>query len=117
MPRKHCLFTIIILCVLCFSAPHLYSSDHSAEEVNNIITAVETKLLELKKSGAEDYAKEDLLEIERRISGSRELLKKDNEDQAYFEINIGKLYFKKIEARKHLFDAEIEYSELKNSLK
>ena len=105
---------IIIIFVICFAfiGTALMADKHSEEEVKVLIKDIENKLGTIKEEGAENYAGKEISKIEQFIKNAKKYLDDGDEDPAFFEISKGKAYFKLIEAKKELLNAE---TELKNT--
>lgn len=79
---------------------------HTEEEVNGIIDKIDKKVGELKKKGAEVYAKNEFDKISEQIESTRKLLKNGQYDKAYFEIRIGVEYVELVMAREKLYKSK-----------
>jgi len=79
---------------------------------------VETKLhLVISSKNSTLYAQDGIDKIKAIIVSSKNLLKEEKIEQAYYEIVIAKAYFKVISSREKLFDAEKKYNIRKIEIK
>ena len=116
---KNILFLTIFL-FLTFSLPPclcIHAQESTKEEINSLILAIERRLNDTKNDGAAKYALDDLSKIEEYINHAKKSLSEGKNDQAFYEISIGKSYFKIIEAKKELFLAIQDYEDMKKRLK
>lgn len=107
---------LIILFLLAGSNMSIAAKDHSKEEVNSIISSVEKTLNKIKNSQAIEYASDEISKIESYIKSARKFLNDGEENQAYYEIKIGNAFFKLIDAKKELFNAQKEFEETNKKL-
>jgi len=91
-------------------APLLFGDDKT-EEIKSLIKIAEMKLDKLKKSGAESFASEEIAKITTAINDANAAIKAGKEKKALLIISIGMAYFKKVDAKKELIDAENELNQ------
>ncbi|MFC1671447.1 hypothetical protein ACFL20_13730, partial [Spirochaetota bacterium] len=110
------------LLMICFFSFNFFGTAFSDEEIKKekvieIIKMVETKLqLLISEKKSTLYAQDGIEKIKAIIASSKNLLKEEKTEQAYYEIVIAKAYFRVISSREKLFDAEKKYNKRKNEI-
>jgi hypothetical protein len=99
---------IAIIIFLFATTSVLLADKHSKKEVADLITEVETRLDAAKSEGAENYAGKEVSRIEDLLKDAKKQLDDNERDIAFYMIGRAKSYFKLIDARKELLDAETE---------
>ncbi len=89
------------------------TAENQPEEIRSLIRIAEVKLEKFKKDKAEVYAKDEIKNIEKYIKDAKKSLKEGKEELALLTISIGMAYFKKIEAKKELLEAENELNRVR----
>ena len=107
--------SLILAFLFIFPAPFL-KADEKTEEIKSLIKIAEMKLEKLKNEGGESYAAEEIKKINKAIKDAKEAIKNKNDEKALLIISIGMAYFKKIDAKKELMDAEQKLNMTKNKL-
>ena len=111
---KKCIPLILILALLVPSVP-LVSAPKPAKEVASLIEIARSRLKKLIEEGAKEYGKDEIEKIETYIKDAEKTLKED-EELAYYKISIGMAYFRKIEAKRELLEAENRFNDLKKQM-
>lgn len=104
--NRYFIITIILIFCFVFASTLAFADDHSEEEVLKQIKKVEKMLTSAKDEGALFYASKEISKIEEFIKNSKTQLEEGEEDFAYYEIKKAKAYFKLVNAKKELIDAE-----------
>ncbi|MCU0848000.1 MAG: hypothetical protein MUD12_08960 [Spirochaetes bacterium] len=108
--------TVLLILILTFTITCTLMADtHSKEEVQGLIDMAEKKIDELKKNNVFQYAGYEISKIEFHINNTKKYLGEKMFDLAFYEIKTGNEYFKMIEARRELFNAQNEYDEAKRN--
>ncbi len=110
---KHSYLSFILILVISLQAS-LLLGDEKTEEVQSLIKIAEMKLDKLKKSGAESFASEEIGKISTAIKDANAAIKAGKEEKALLIISIGMAYFKKIDAKKELIEAEKELNQARS---
>ncbi|MCP4137243.1 MAG: hypothetical protein GY754_40110 [bacterium] len=92
------------------------AADHSSMEIRNLLLVVNNKLKKLKEGAAPTYAGKEMSKIEDFVKSAKMFLDDDELDQAYYQISIANVYFKIVEAKKELSNAEKELEKTKADL-
>ncbi len=93
------------------------SAQNQPEEIRSLINIARIKLDRLKKKNAQTYAKEEIKLIEQHIKDAEKALKDGQEEKALLTISIGMAYFKKIDAKIELQEAEKKLNETRALIK
>ena len=85
------------------AAEDLPAGKHTEKEILGIIGMVEQELDGVKNNKAGEIADKEIQEIEQGIVKARKMLERKDIEQAFYQIEITRGYFAKIEARLELY--------------
>jgi len=95
----------VIICCIFISHHPIYADRHSSVEVSQLIQEVTERLENARQAGAEDYARDEVLKVTKLIQRSSQLLSRNEQDKAYYEIIKARGFFQLIEARRKYIEA------------
>lgn len=107
MKEKY-LVVLLITAIGISAACATSSSIHKTDEVLALINDTESKLSIVRSDRNADLFRSEISKIETSLTKAKNLISSKKNNHAYYEISIGLLYFKIIDARRDLYNATLE---------
>ena len=91
----------------------LFADRYSESDVTKFLSEVEMKISEIHKSGAENFASEEIHRTIQFTARAKKLLSSNEHDLAYYELKKAAAHFRLISAKKRLYHAENDFYHVK----
>ena len=106
---------VCILLALAFTSYNslLFADRHSEPDVKKFLSEVEMKISEMQKSGAENFAPEEILRALQFASRAKKFSSIKEQDLAYYELKKAAAHFRLINAKRRLYHAENDFYHIK----